>query len=269
MAQKFFKNKYWTAYRASLSTFLQYRLNLVLYTVGHTITLTALYFLWRAIYHSGYALGEYTFEQILSYYFLIALLRLTINESTGMAFQVTNDIREGQVTAFLVKPFSYPINKYLDVLARTTLNISVVIPLVVVVNLVLGLSAYLPHGIAVFYGLAWCVLAIALYIVLYFLIASLSFWLDRAESYIYATIVMSNFFNGSLIPLDAFPTWFITLSDWLPFKYLMFLPIQAFLGRYTFDFPTIIIGLIWLLILSTAAGLTWRRGLTQYEGQGI
>ena len=80
---------------------------------------------------------------------------------------------------------------------------------------------------------------------------------------------MSNFFNGSLIPLDAFPAWFITLSDWLPFKYLMFLPIQAFLGRYTFDFPTIIIGLIWLLILSTAAGLTWRRGLTQYEGQGI
>lgn len=263
------KGKYWTAYRGSLSTFLQYRLNLVLYSIGHAITITALYFLWRAIYASGHALGNYTFEQILSYYILIALLRLTINESTGMAFQVTNDVREGKVTPFLTRPFSYPFSQFVDVLAKTTLNITVVVPVVIGASFIFGLSAYLPHGIAILHGAVWSLLALCLYLVMYFLVAIASFWADRAESYIYAVIVMSNFFNGSLIPLDAFPQWFITISNYLPFKYLMFLPIQAFLGRPTFTTANVLGGLAWLGILSALVIWAWQRGLKNYESQGI
>ncbi len=261
--------KYWTAYKASLSTFLQYRLNLALYSIGHVISITALYFLWTAIYEAGHTIGNYTFQEILAYYILIALLRLTINEGTGMAFQTTNEIKEGTITPYLTRPFSYPLRQFVDVLAKTTLNIAIVVPIVVMASMFLGLGEYLPHGIAIVYGVAWGLLALLLYIVIYFLVAVLSFWLDRVESYIYAVIVLSNFFNGSLIPLDVFPPWFVTISNWLPFKYLMFVPIQAFLGRQTFSGIDMVIGLSWLIVLSGLIAILWQKGLKQYESQGI
>lgn len=261
--------KYWTSYRASLSSFLQYRINLALYAVGHTISIIALYFLWSAIYESGHAIANYTFKEILSYYILIALLRLTINEGTGMAFQTTNEIKDGQVTPYLTRPFSYPLRQFVDVLAKTSLNIIIVIPIVIVCSTLFGITTYLPHGPAIMYGLAWSTLALYLYIVIYFLIAVLSFWVDRAESYIYATIVFSNFFNGSLLPLDAFPGWFITINNWLPFKYLMYVPIQAFLGKHQFSILELGIGLGWALFSSLAINVIWKRGLKKYESQGI
>jgi len=261
--------KYWTSYRASLSTFLQYRLNLVLYTIGHIISITALYFLWSAIYQAGHTLGSYTFKEILSYYILIALLRLTINEGTGMAFQTTNEIKDGQVTPYLTRPFSYPLRQFVDVLAKTSLNILIVVPTVIALALFLDVSDYLPHGIAILKGITWSLLALYLYVVIYFLIAILSFWVDRAESYIYATIVFSNFFNGSLLPLDAFPAWFVSLNNWLPFKYLMYVPIQAFLGKHQFSVFELCLGLGWALILSLAIQYIWRRGLRRYESLGI
>lgn len=248
---------------------MQYRINLALYSIGHVISLTSLYFLWQAIYASGHTLGDYTFTKIISYYLLIALIRLTINEGTSMAFQVTTEIKDGLITPFLVKPFSYPLKQFIEVLAKTTLNLAIVIPLLLISDLVFNFGTYLPHGMAIAYGTAWALLALFLYIAIYFLVAIASFWVDRAESYIYATIVLSNFFNGSLVPLDAFPPWFLNLSNWLPFKYLMFVPIQAFLGRYTHTAWDIGIGLGWLIVLSLIIKIVWTRGLRQYEGQGI
>lgn len=269
LKQKQTTNKYFKSYRNALSAFLQYRINLALYSVGHVISLTSLYFLWQAIYASGHALGTYTFTTIISYYVLIALIRLTINEGTSMAFQVTTEIREGAITSFLVKPFSYPIKQFVEVLAKTTLNLAIVIPVLILGDILFNFGNYLPNGISLAYGAAWALLALFLYVGIYFLVAITSFWVERANSYIYATIVLSNFFNGSLVPLDAFPPWFLSVSQWLPFKYLMFVPIQAFLGRYTFTFIDIGIGLGWLIILGTLINVMWTKGLRQYEGQGI
>lgn len=263
------KGKYWTTYRASLSAFLQYRLNLALYATGHTISLTAIYFLWRTIYDSGYTLPNYSFESIIAYYILIALIRLTINEGTGMAFLVTNEIREGQITPFLTRPFSYPLRQFADVLAKTTLNLTIVIPIVFCLGYLFELGPYLPHGQAIIWGIAWSTLALTLYLFIYFLVAILSFWVDRAESYVYATIVFSNFFNGSLLPLDAFPAWFTIINNWLPFKYLVYIPIQAFLGRQQFSVLELGIGLGWILILASLVTIFWHRGLRRYESHGI
>lgn len=186
-----------------------------------------------------------------------------------MAFQVTNEIKEGKVTPFLTKPFSYPLRQFVDVLAKTSLNLAIVVPIVIITSLFFGLENYLPHGLNILWGILWSGLALTIYVALYFLVAIISFWVDRAESYIYATIVLSNFFNGSLIPLDAFPDWFIKISNWFPFKYLMFIPIQAFLGRKTFSFADFFIGLLWLIILGSLIKIIWSRGLKQYESQGI
>ncbi len=262
-------SKYLRAYKNSVSAFLQYRLNLVLYSVGHAISLSGLFFLWLTIYQTGGQVGSYSFTEIITYYILISFLRLTINDAVGASFDMIDDIREGRITAFLIKPYSYLASMLANILGRTTVNFTFVLPVTFVFIWIFNFFSVLPNTQHALWFVLFLGIALFMYFLLYALVALCAFWVEQGHNYVYALIVFSNFLNGSLLPLDIFPAWFQNLSNYGPFQFLMYVPIQVFLEK-PLDYSNLIIKAgIWLIILSITLIGIFRVGVKKYEGTGI
>jgi len=76
------------------------------------------------------------------------------------------------------------------------------------------------------------------------------------------------FFEGGLMPLDLLPNFVTRINDFLPFKYVVFVPISVFTGRIGFSWELFLIPLGWVLFLLFLVKIIYRKGLKKYEGYG-
>ena len=260
--------KYFTVYKNALSTFFQYRINLGLFALGNLISLSGLVYLWLAVYSSGQSLGGYTQEGIIVYYVVIIALRSVIAEGVGMAFRISAEMNEGLITNYLLKPFSYTLEQFYKLLGQATINAIFIFPALFLIGYISKDVIDLPglQNIIHFLGLSF--IALLFYFLIYFFGSLATFWLTDGRSAVYALLIASNFLNGSIIPLDIFPLWGQKIVNLLPFRYLLFVPIQAFLGRIE-NYQQLFVGqLIWAIILIALIYIVWQRGIRRYEAVG-
>ena len=103
---------------------------------------------------------------------------------------------------------------------------------------------------------------------IYFTAGLVAFWFEQARSVIFTISVLSMLLSGAIIPIDLFPSWYQQVSSFLPFPYLVFYPIQAFLGTISSFVPVASIGLCWIVVLAGLCTLVWKRGLRHFEATG-
>ena len=100
-------NKYWHVIGIGIQNNLTYRVNYLTRTLFSFIPLFAMLSLWRTIFggQSG-AISGYTLAQMISYYLLVAVVDVltAVNEDD---WQIAADIREGNISQFLLKPVDY------------------------------------------------------------------------------------------------------------------------------------------------------------------
>ncbi|KKW42848.1 MAG: hypothetical protein UY92_C0003G0054 [Candidatus Magasanikbacteria bacterium GW2011_GWA2_56_11] len=260
--------KYLVAYANGLSSAFQYRLNLGLLFVSHLVSLSGLVYLWLAVYAAGESLPGYSLPEIITYYLVLTALRITIADGIGMGFKVSEDIREGLITHYLLKPFSYSLEQGLLLAAQASINLVFALPPFIILGLFINRFIELPDlgDIAAFALLT--LIGLIFYYLVYLLSAFSSFWIEKGSTAIYAMIVVSLLLSGSLLPLDLFPDWFQTASRYAPFQYLMYVPIQGFLGQITDWSRTLAVAAVWIVLLAAAARTVWLRGLKKYEAAG-
>jgi len=260
--------KYFTVYKNALSSALQYRLNVGLTVVSHVVTLSGLVFLWFAIYRSGQAVGNYTLEAILMYYLVLTILRLVIANGVGMGFEISEEMRDGVIANYLLKPFSYTFERLMKAFGESTIIAFLIFPVVVVMIALWGHLVELPNFVGWLQFLGMAFIGLIFYFLIYYLSALSSFWMTDGRSTIFAVLVVSGLFNGSMLPLDLFPDWFLAINTYSPFQYLMFLPIQTFLGRVTDWSTVLLIGAAWMMIFSFLIWFVWRSGVKRFESVG-
>ena len=99
--------KYWHVIGIGIQNNLTYRVNYLTRTLFSFIPLFAMLSLWRTIYAGqGGAISGYTLAQMISYYLLVAVVDVltAVNEDD---WQIAADIREGNISQFLLKPMDY------------------------------------------------------------------------------------------------------------------------------------------------------------------
>lgn len=261
-------SKYFIVYKNSLSTYLQYRLNLGLLALSHLVSLSGLVYLWIAVYGSGQTLGNYTLEQIIFYYIVLSVVQVIIAEGVGMGFEVSDDINQGVITNYLLKPFNYSFEQFLKLCGKATINAIFILPAVLLLTFLFKQTAELPPFINWLEFIGMMCVGLIFYFLIYYLAALASFWLTYGRSVIFGTLVISNFLNGGLMPLDTFPDWFQKINVYSPFKFLLFMPIQAFLGRIQ-NWNIILLSCsAWIIIFILIIMFVWRQGIKKYEAVG-
>src|ERR1700721_961702 len=101
--------KYWHVIGIGLQSNLTYRFNYLTRTLFSFIPLFSMLSLWRTIYSSNQGTTEqngFTQAQMVFYYMLVAVVDVftAVNEDD---WQIAADIREGNISQFLLKPVDY------------------------------------------------------------------------------------------------------------------------------------------------------------------
>jgi ABC-2 type transport system permease protein len=83
-------------------------------------------------------------------------------------------------------------------------------------------------------------------------------------------IIFVEFLSGALFPMDVLPHVIQSFVMSLPFPYLIYFPIQVYLGKIT-GIPLvygILTSLFWVIALGFLMKYIWARGLKAYESIG-
>lgn len=241
--------------------------------VGFAAQFGVVYFLWSAMFsESGKTtMGGFTFEALLVYYVAVLLFGKLVR---GVEFDnhVSQDIYEGGLNRYLVFPASYFGFKYAQHLGSMIPALVQLALFGAVSILVFDLKGDVSINAG---GVLMCVASLALANLLYFLMSfplqTTAFWADNVWSLLVALRFITGLLGGIMVPLALFPDWLRQANEWLPFRCLFSVPVEALMGRLAFGewAAAMLMGLAWVGLLAALDAVIWRRGNLQYSGIGI
>lgn len=261
--------KYWLIFKLGIQRELAFRGNFFVRFVSLLTSWSVLVYLWLAIYGEGKQLGDYSLKEMITYYTLITLFSFIITQS--VAYQISDDIREGQLVQYLIKPLKYIGHQFFKELGRNTLNFLYILPIIIIF---LVKNAYFVFGIDTpwkfFYFIGFMVLAHLLNFLIFYFLGVISFFSHTSHGLIYGWGLIEGFFSGKLVPLNLLPDWLQQVGNYLPFKFTVYMPIMFIMGKidsraFINALPAIF---IWIIIGWLLSRFAWYLGSKKYEAYG-
>ncbi|HEC78501.1 MAG TPA: hypothetical protein ENI34_05080 [candidate division WOR-3 bacterium] len=248
---------------------VEYRTHYIASILVITLPLIFIFLLWDSIFTEVNFIGDYTNIKIVTYYILVILLRDVFY--AGVNYEIANDIREGRLSNYLVKPYSY-FGHSLSI--KIGANIQY-IPMTVVILAIFDqlflkkfffpsvFSNYLYFFIVLF-------LSFILSFLLTFTISLTAFWIEEISSLQTFLDIIVPISAGALLPLSLFPEFLQKFFSFLPFKYLLNFPIETYLGNLMPSeiFVGIFVEAVWIIVFCFSAYFLWRAGTKKYQAYG-
>ena len=94
-----------------------------------------------------------------------------------------------------------------------------------------------------------------------YLVTILIIWTVDFLGLNFATVAVQQFFSGALIPLSLMPAWMFTITNFLPFRSIVFTPVYIYLGKLSGleALGAIAQQVAWILGLIVMGRLLWRK----------
>ena len=264
-------NKYAHVINIGIQNTLVYRMNFLFRSAFSLIPLFATLSLWRAIYagQTGPVAG-YTLAQMTSYYLVVTIVD-SLTAVTEDDWQIAADIKDGNISQFLLKPIDYLTYRLcLYSAGRLIFTVCAVVPVTLFV-LAQRKNFVLPADVST---VAWFAVSLVLTGLLQFFIsytmALLAFWVVEVSTFIFILFAFEYIAGGHLFPLDILPAGALRALEYTPFPYQLFFPVNIYLGRVTGS--ALYLGLLtqagWVLAAYCLARVVWSRGVRHYSAVG-
>ncbi len=265
--------KYWHVIGIGLQSNLTYRFNYLTRTLFSFIPLFAMLSLWRTIYASnqGAAVQNgFTQAQMIFYYMLVAVVDVftAVNEDD---WQIAADIREGNISQFLLKPVDYLWYRLcLFFSGRLAFIMMAIVPLAIFIFCFRAYFVVPVNGVAlVVFPLSLLLTALLQFFISYAM-AMLAFWLLEISTFIFILFAFEYLASGHLFPLALLPAPVFHALLFTPFPYLLYFPISVYMGKLTGGELWLGLGIqaAWVLLAYGLARFLWGRGIKKYSAFG-
>ncbi len=266
-------SKYLQVFNVGIQNTLAYRLNFFFRAAFNLIPLAATIFLWRTIYAGkaeGSSIAGYELAQMISYYLTVSIVD-TLTAVNEDDWQIVAEIRDGQISQFLLKPMNYlSYRLVLFGAGRFVYLLTAVIPLGGFIFLYRDSFQLPTEAITYLWFAVSLVLTALLQFFVSYTMALLAFWILEIDTLIFMLFAIEYVAGGHLFPLDLLPTGLTALLIYTPFPYLLYFPASIFLGRTTATLLTtgLLIQAFWVLIAFLIAQWVWKQGIKKYEAVG-
>jgi ABC-2 type transport system permease protein len=265
--------KYWHVIGIGIQNNLTYRFNYLTRTLFSFIPLFAMLSLWRTIYAGkgqGSALGGYSQAQMIIYYLLVAVVDVltAVNEDD---WQIAADIREGNISQFLLKPIDYLWYRLcLFFSGRITFIVMACVPLAVFIFCFRDYVVWPASGEALPAFVISLMLTALLQFFISYTMAMLAFWMLEISTFIFILFAFEYLASGHLFPLDLLPLVIGHALYYTPFPSMLYVPIAIYMGKIAGARIALGLGmqLMWLLLAYALARFAWRRGIKKYAAFG-
>jgi ABC-2 type transport system permease protein len=179
-------------------------------------------------------------------------------------------VRQGNLSMRMLRPL-HPVLSYLvQNVAYMPMRFLVTTPVIVVLLLSSGAS-HLPTDPAV-----WGLFALSLlggWMVSFFAnisIGALAMFMESSIKIMDVWLAAFFVFSGYLFPIDLFPPWLRTASDWLPFRSIIGLPVELATGAVDVSraLPLLARQFGWAFGFMALAFTLWSRGVKRFQAFG-
>lgn len=250
--------KYGSLFRASLHTSISYRGNLFINAVSGIVFITALFYLWKAIFANRTELSGFTWEEMKGYLLIVFITNTLLTWYSETA--ISRKILDGSVAMDLLKPLDFQKARLSETLGTSVIEGGVSIVMAVVVLLIFT-GVQPPGSLAgTFMFAASMLMSWLIKFGIIYLAGLCCFWTTSAMGVAWARAAITNLFSGALVPIAMFPGWLETLTSWLPFQGIVFIPASIYLDRVQGMEALRMLGLqlIWVVVLWLIGKWMWK-----------
>lgn len=229
-----------------------YKSNFYLFTLNRIVEIAVYIFVWQAIYNQTGNAGGFTISQMTTYYILV--FTLSSLATWGINEDMAHSIRNGNINKELLNPLSY-FQYYFGVnLGELAFALVVGIATFIICSVFWGIS--LPVNLMNFIlFLLVIILGMPITFFLQMIVGITGFYTSSIWGMQILRKSVISIFSGIIAPLTLFPNWFQNLANILPFKELIYTPINIWLGQIsTYEVIYVIIKqIIWGIVLYVIA----------------
>jgi ABC-2 type transport system permease protein len=265
-------SKLWFVFKLVWIDRMAYRVNFCLEILSGIVSSLIVVFLWLAIYKSSGRnfIGGYSLSEMVTYILgggLINTFILTTAENP----ETSQTIQDGSLSGMLIKP----INPYWIWLVRDFGSKSFLFSLGLIgyVLVFLFFRQYLVFSMSLGTFLMFLFsmgLAALLQFLLFEALSLLAFWVESTYGIRFTMRVIMEVVGGAIIPLSFFPGILQKIFGFLPFPYLIYLPMSIYLnkispGQISEEFVK---EGLWILGLAIINLVVWKKGVRQYVSMG-
>jgi ABC-2 type transport system permease protein len=265
-------SKLWIVFKIVWIERMAYRVNFCLDILSGIVSSLIVVFLWLAIYKSSgrNVIGSYSLPEMVTYILgggLINTFILTTAENP----ETSQTIQDGSLSGMLIKPISpYWIWLVRDFGSKSFFFFLGLMGYVLVFLFFRGYLTFSMGMGALLLFLLSIGLAALLQFLLFEALSLLSFWHENTYGIRFTMRVVMEVVGGAIIPLSFFPGILQKSFDFLPFPYLIYLPMRIYLNKISSEqvFTEIFKEGLWILGLAIVNLEMWKKGIRQYVSMG-
>jgi ABC-2 type transport system permease protein len=264
--------KYLQVFKISFHQEFAYRLSFVMWRVRNVLQIFVVFFLWDTIFsHQEGELFGYDRDKILTYVFGLIFIKAIVLSSRTQ--DVAGEIARGEIINYLLRPINYFRYWLTRDISSKVLNISFAVGEFILLYIILKPPFFFQGNFfQIFLFLISICLAMFTYFLLLFIVNAIHFWAPELGwgGHFLFTVIMVEFLSGVLFPLDILPANIQNIINFTPFPYLIFFPIQIYLGKVSglLAFKGLLISASWIIILWLLMKSIWAKGFKAYQAYG-
>jgi ABC-2 type transport system permease protein len=263
--------KYYKAFELGFQTALEYRLNFLISLISAAYPIFIQTFLWTAIFQNSDQSTVYGFSyrQMIAYTFLAGLVARLVR--TGFEYEIMDDIKSGKYSKFLVQPLGYFPYRLASFFGNKLPGQFMILGILVVI--LFGLNAFWGVSLEltrILLFLVTLVLATALNFLIFYCFSAMAFWVVEIGFLFEGIRIVTILLSGGIFPLEVFGEQFMRVTNFLPFKYTVYFPINILNGKITplETLEGMLLQIVWIGLCLGLANLLWRVGGRRYVAIG-
>lgn len=216
-------------------------------------------FLWSSVYAHKPVIGGMSLNEILTYFLLVQILSMIT--SNRIDREISREIEKGEILNRLIRPINIYIQGFFTHLGSVVWNILLSgLPILIVSSFMINVT--LPQNIFMFFVfLLSILLGLLISYNINFLAGITSAWVRGSEGITHAKDFLIVICAGSILPLSFYPSILQNIFKYLPFKFLIAVPLNIYLGKTNEAdcYKLIVEGIVWILLLCVINAFLYKK----------
>lgn len=181
------------------------------------------------------------------------------------------DILEGKLSQYLLKPYSYYWFKFFEELPYRILQCFYALVIILFVFVVGHIQLIYFNSVSSV--LLFTLMAVSAYMMAFnfkLIVGLTAFWFTEVAGILNLVATLLFIFAGYIMPLSLFPAPISKIAFTLPFAYMVYFPITALQGKLTTveALEILSIQVLWVCLLFLVYKVMWSKGIKQFTSFG-
>ena len=222
--------------------------------------------LWSALIRTGNY--ETTLKEMISFVVINSLVIYATDFNASAI--ISNRVEDGSIATDLILPVDFKWKLFFENFGEKIFDVIFSgMPGIIFALIFYGASA--PAGLWQFGAFLLTVpLGILICYQIIYLFGLSAFWVVKPWYITFMISGLTKLFGGTVIPLWIYPDWLAQICSFLPFRFIIYEPIQIYLGNYNIHdfFKCVVMQVLWMLLLLVLEKAIWVKASRKVFVQG-